>query len=82
MTLSAAPGYCVGLMTPTSLAGIVAVRSTGWGQLRYAVPPLVWRGVSLACHMWGVGDLQICRWPVPAGETPGMASDRDRCPVA
>ena len=40
----ATPGYCVGLLTPAKLAGIVAVRSTWQGQLRYAVPPPVWRG--------------------------------------
>src|SRR5262245_42468441 len=72
----------LGLMTPAILAGVVAVRSTWLGQVRYAVPPLVWRGTSLACHMWSVGDLQICRRPIPAGETPVMASTRDRRPVA
>jgi len=33
----AAPGYCVELITPAKLAGVVAVRSTWRGQLRYAV---------------------------------------------
>jgi hypothetical protein len=28
---SAAPGYCVGLLTPASLAGPMAVRSTQFG---------------------------------------------------
>jgi hypothetical protein len=28
---SAAPGYCVGLLTPASLAGPIAVRSTQFG---------------------------------------------------
>ena len=31
---------------------------------------------------WGVGEVQICRRPIPTGEMPVMASDRDRRPVA
>src|SRR5262245_36785808 len=48
--LSATPGYCVGLITPASLAAIVAVRSTGRGQSRYAVPPPVSRGALCRCE--------------------------------
>src|SRR5262252_1465138 len=40
--------------------------------VRLIAPP-VWRGA---------GDVQICRRPIPTGETPVMASDHDRCPVA
>ena len=46
MTLSAAPGYCVGLMTPAKLAGIVAVRSTP-ASLAGCVGPL--RGSYTTC---------------------------------
>src|SRR5262249_53877109 len=45
----APPGYCVGLMPPASMPGIVAVRGTWRGQALYAVP--VWRGR---------GRLQFC----------------------
>jgi len=43
----AAHGYCVGLMTPASLAGQLAVRSTWRGQLRYAVPSLAGKDLFL-----------------------------------
>ena len=42
----AAHGYCVGLMTPAILAGIVAVRSTWRGHIAVRSYP-VWRGKAL-----------------------------------
>src|SRR6266571_2820424 len=58
MCPGAAPGYCVGLLAPASLAGdrreliSRAQHLPNWlGQLRYAVPPPYWRGIiSRAQH--------------------------------
>src|SRR5262245_53269305 len=74
---------------PAKLAGPIAVRSTpaklaGTAESQLAVrsTPVSLAGYLAGLPLWGVGDVQICRRPIPTGEAPVMTSDRDRRPVA
>src|SRR5262245_36224710 len=69
MRPGAAHGYCVGLIVPAILAGIVGVRSTWRGQVRYAVPSLAWRSSTCSTSITTTTRSYIMRFGLFTGTT-------------